>query len=298
MEKLSKQCYAYPDKELYPVHTKEAALKSFEEFKKDLDNYSEAQIEMIADNFVKSAKLHEFQYTEELEAAPETTTISDEEGNSVTFSKIASIQDVQHVVDTLDASRQTLKGPFLRKVAVALFKDADALDLEGPCMIKLERFAGLGLCDPDEMVSEFCKRGNLIDMPAETSSKFYKTYRELDGMQDKEELIKVATKMCDLFSEIDSLYKLASHYGAEIKAPEDICFRYGVNDLIEEAEDYLPVKSTDTILSKKAVLENKEVVSQFLEEKYGEKPETDEELLNKVSSLSSTGIKALVQVLD
>ena len=53
-------------------------------------------------------------------------------------------------------------------------------------------------------------------------------------MQDKEELIKVATQMCDIFSEIDNMYKLASHYGNEIKAPEDVCFRYGFGDLINE----------------------------------------------------------------
>ena len=56
--------------------------------------------------------------------------------------------------------------------------------------------------------------------------------------------------------------------------------------------------STDTILSKKALLESKEAVKEFLSSKYGEKAESDEEVLNKVASLSAEGIKALVQVLD
>jgi hypothetical protein len=233
-----------------------------------------------------------------MEAVPETTTISDENGNSVVFSKIASIEDVQNAVDTLNANRETLTGSFMRKIASELFKMADALDLEGAPMQKLERFAGIGLCDPEEMVIQMRKRGGLIDMPAEVSSKFYKAYRELEGMEDKEELIKVATKMCDIFSEIDNMYKLAGYYGTEIEAPEDICFKYGFNDLIDEVSDYLSIKSTSTILSKKALLENKEAVQKFLEEKYGEKTEKDEEILNKVASLSENGLKALIQALE
>lgn len=28
MEKLAKECYAYPDMDMYPIHTKEAAMES------------------------------------------------------------------------------------------------------------------------------------------------------------------------------------------------------------------------------------------------------------------------------
>lgn len=299
MEKLSKQCYAYPEKELYPVHTKEAALQSWQEFKRDLDNYSMDSLDRIAGNFIKAAKARDFQYTEELEqpAAAETITVNDGDV-SVTFSKVASIQDVENVVDTLNASRDTLSGAFMRKVAAAVYKDADGLELEGPAMFKLARFAGIGLCEPEEMLTEFRKRGGLIDMPQQASSKFYQAYRDLEGLEDKEELIKVATQMCDIMSEIDKLYKLASHYGKEIQAPEDVCFKYGFEDLIAEAEDYLRIPSTDTILSKKALLQNKEAVKTFMEEKYGEKVESDKDVLEKVASLSHSGLKALLQVLD
>lgn len=56
--------------------------------------------------------------------------------------------------------------------------------------------------------------------------------------------------------------------------------------------------STDAILSKKALLESKDTVKAFMEEKYGEKAETDQEILEKVASLSGSGLKALLQVLD
>ena len=62
MEKLSKQCYAYPEKELYPVHTKEAALQSWQEFKQDLDNYTDNELEYITGRFIKSAKANDFSY--------------------------------------------------------------------------------------------------------------------------------------------------------------------------------------------------------------------------------------------
>ena len=290
MEKLNKQCFAYPEKELYPVHTKEAALKSCQEFKNEL----------IAGNFIKSAKVRDFQYPEDAMevSTAETTVIQDEDGNSVEFSKIASLEDVQSAVDTLNTHRQDFKGPFMRKVAATLYKDADSLDLQGDCMLKLARFAGLGLCEPEEMVLEFRKRGGLINMPNETGSKFYKAYRDLEAVQDKETLMKIATEMHDIMSQIDNMYKLSSHYGKEIQAPEDVCFKHGFEDLIAEAQDYLRVPSTDAILSKKALLESKDTVKAFMEEKYGEKAETDQEILEKVASLSGSGLKALLQVLD
>ena len=122
MEKLSKQCYAYPDKELYPVHTKEAALKSWQEFKRDLKNYTENELDLITGRFVKSAQARDFKYPmwDEGESTPQVQTIKDEEGNSVTFSKIASIQDVNTAVDILNASRSpatfhSSAATFLRK---------------------------------------------------------------------------------------------------------------------------------------------------------------------------------------
>lgn len=300
MEKLSKQCYAYPEKELYPVHTKEAALQSWQEFKQDLDNYTDNELEYITGRFIKSAKANDFSYPtwEEQEAAPEVTVIEDQQGNSASFSKIASLQDVQTVVDTLQASRETLKGPFMRKVALALYSQADDLALQGVCMKKLARFAGLGVGDPQEAVIEFRKRGGLIDLPQDVTAKFYEQYREFESMQDKDSLVKVANQMCDLFSQLDGIFKLQSYYGNEIQAPEDIFFKDGLDEIAENLDDYLRVPSTDTILSKKALLESKEAVKEFLSSKYGEKAESDEEVLNKVASLSAEGIKALIQVLD
>ena len=300
MEKLSKQCYAYPDKELYPVHTKEAALKSWQEFKRDVKNYTENQLNLITNGFVKSAQARDFKYPtwQTVEATPETQTITDQGGNSATFSKIASIQDVDKAVQIIDASRDTLKGDFMRKVATELWKTADELGLQGSSMQKLARFAGVGVCDPQEVIIEFRKRGGLVNMPQSLTSKFYSTYRDLQAIKDKDSLIKVANQMCDILSEIDGIYKLASHYGAEIQAPEDVCYKIGLSDIANSLQDYLRVPSTDTILSKTALLENKQAVRSFLKEKYAEDAVSDEDILTKVASLSAAGVKALIQVLD
>ena len=300
MENLSNECFAYPEKRLYPIHTKQAALKSWEEFKTDLDNYSMDRIHLIADNFIKTAKLHGISYSmpEEKPVQAEVEVLTDDDGTSVQLSKIASLQDVQTAVDTLQSSRGQLKAPFIRKVAQYLYKQADEQALEGQCMVKLARFAGLGLAEPEEIVVEFRKRGALIDMPQQAASQFYKIYRDFENMQNKDGLMKLATQMCDVFSQIDGLYKLERFYGDKIQAPEDICFKIGIQDLINEASDYLTVPSTGTVLSKQALLENKQAVQSFLDEKYGEKAASDEEMLSKVASLSESGIKALLEVLD
>jgi hypothetical protein len=47
-----------------------------------------------------------------------------------------------------------------------------------------------------------------------------------------------------------------------------VCFGETLDDLTEEASDYLHVASTDTILSKKALLESKPAVVEFLKDKY------------------------------
>ena len=202
------------------MHTKEAALQSWQEFKKDLNNYSMDSVDRIAGNFIKAAKVRDFQYPDEIKQEVSAQTITFRDGDvSVTFSKVANLEDVKNVVDTLNSCREMLTGSFLRKIAAAVYKDADEKELEGSSMLKLARLAGIGICDPDDMLSEFRKRGGLIDMPQEASSKFYQAYRDLESIEDKDSLIKVATQMCDIMSEIDKLYKLSSHYGKEIQAP-------------------------------------------------------------------------------
>lgn len=300
MEELSKQCYACPAKKLYPVHTKQAALSSYQEFKKDIDNYSADQIDAIASNFIKSAAALDFKYPEDEVnyAQPEVQVIEAPNGFSVKMSKVASIQDVNKVLDTLEDSRESLEMSFIRKIAKSVFDQADQMGLEGEGMLKLEKWAGLGTCDPVEVVQEFRKRGALINIPDKMESEFYATYRELEKQQDGQELVKNASVMCDVLSGIDQMYKLAQFYGTRINKPEDVCFRYGVDDCIEAAQDYLHVPSTGTIMSKKAVLEEKEAVKDFFKSKYGQDIEDDEKLLEKVSSLSASGIKALIEVLD
>lgn len=300
MENLSNECFAYPEKRLYPIHTKQAALESWKEFSADLDNYSMDRIHLIANNFIKTAKLHNITYEmpEEQPVHAEVEVLTDDDGTSVQLSKIASVEDVQTAVDTLQNSRGQLKAPFIRKVAQYLYKQADEQDLQGECMIKLARFAGLGLAEPEEMIVEFRKRGALIDMPQQVASEFYKIYRDFENLDNKDGMMKLATQMCDVFSQIDGLFKLERYYGNQLQAPEDICFKVGIQDLIDEASDYLTVPSTGTVLSKKALLENKKQISSYLNEKYGEELKSDEEMLSKVASLSESGIKALLEVLD
>lgn len=300
MANLSKDCFAYPQKQMYPVHTKQAALASMAQFEKDINQYTQATINKIAANFIKAANLHNIEYTMTQEPAPEVHKYVSEDGLTLTISKMSSEQDVEKLVKNFEQYRVSLPLNFIKKAALNAYLQADQLDIDCKAMKKLARFAGLGVGDPEQMASQFGKRAGLIEMPEKLKSDFYKTYKSIydNAAQQDSELYKKASQLCDIMDSIDKMYKLQSYYGDQLKAPQDVCYEESVDDLINEAEDYLRVDSTNTVLSKRALLDHKQKVQNFLKEYYGYDTCEDKDVLSKVASLSETGIKALIKELE
>lgn len=59
MTQLHKDCFAYPSRMLYPLHTKEAMLTSYADFTADKATISPGIAAGIAANFTKAAAVHQ-----------------------------------------------------------------------------------------------------------------------------------------------------------------------------------------------------------------------------------------------
>ena len=297
MSELSSECFAYPQKKKYPVHTKQAALASFEQFKRDIEDYSIQRIDAITSNFVKAASLHNIKYNMQAQTQPLMNQYQTSDGSFINFTKVASASDIPHVVEFLQKLRNDYPLQELRKVAICLYSDIDGMQGAPQLMQKVANFAGLGFGQPQQMLQQFLKRGSLINMPFEVKSAFYKTYNDFKDA-DQQTLFKKSSQMCDLLDGIDRLYKLAGYYDTKLKRPQEVCFSQNLDTLIKEAQDYLTVASTGTIMSKSALLQNKDRVKEFFNQYYQIPVNSDAEMLQKVAALSETGIKTLVKELE
>lgn len=298
MQILDNSCYAYPQKHMYPIHTKQAALQSYEQFKHDIQRYSKDRVDVIADKLIKAAKFHGIQFTQ-LQATPRQTVKVDlQGGKSVSITKIASENDLNQLMDMLQKNSSKLTNGDIQKIAQAVFPYCDQLDIDSQNMNKLASLAGYGVCDAAEMAQQLLKRANKVQLPQKQQREVFALYREVQKNAQSDELFKTSAKVFSTLSKIDQMYKLASFYGKQLKSPTDTCYGQTMDQLINQAEDYLLVPSTETILSKKAMLQHKQAIKDFLNEYYSESFKDDEEMFTKVASLSRHGISTLIQKLD
>lgn len=299
MAELDKECFADQSRKKYPIFSKQAALESFKEFKDDIDKYEQQDITRITNNFIKAANAFDICYNvSQQEASPQVDTY-DTSAGTLTISKIASQQNLEDFITSLDTVRQQIPLSDLRKIASdVLFKIEDTID--SPMQRKLQIYAGFGVCDPEGIVSQFKKRAFLINVPRSVQKQFYDVYNSLEASKnaDAEVMYKCATVLCDTLDDMDRMYKLSQYYGSKLKRPQEVCFGETLDDLTEEASDYLHVASTDTILSKKALLESKPAVVEFLKDKYQYQTEDDDKMFSKIASLSNTGVKGLIQAVN
>ena len=298
MQILDNSCYAYPQKHMYPIHTKQAALQSYEQFKSDIQRYSKDRVDVIADKLIKAAKLHGIQFTQLQSAPRQTVKIDLQDGKSVSITKIASQQDLTQLMNMLDKNASKLTNGDIQKIAQAVFPYCDQLDMDSQNMNKLTSLAGYGVCDASQMAQQLLKRANKVQLPEKQARQVFALYREVQKNAQSDELFKTSAKVFSTLSRIDDMYKLASFYGKDLKSPTDTCYGQTMDQLISQAQDYLLVPSTNTILSKKAVLQNKQAIKDFLDEYYADSFKDDEQLFTKVASLSRHGISTLIQKLD
>lgn len=291
MENLNSKCFAYPAKKKYPVHTKQAALNSYQQFKSDIDRYDQDQISYIANNFIKAASLHHIKYPTQTLTKTATYNVTLDDGTLVQMS-VTSQNNLDKIASSLQNSQLDYRD--IKKIATQIIRNTDQMDYADTALQKLRKLAGFGVGQPSQIVNEFCKRGQYIGQ--KQKSMFYSVYRDINAL-DQDTLLKKASQICQLMYGIDKLYKLAAYYDTALKRPQQVCFKQGFKQLQDQAQDYMCVKSTSTILSKKALLQRKDKVKQFFNQFYQQQAKDDTQLLNKVANLSQIGLKALIQEL-
>jgi hypothetical protein len=311
MEPLSKECFADQYNCKYPIHTKEAAYNSFQDYCKEKGNIDAAVKAEIEANFQKAASFHEIELAEPVvkEAASREMHTLAEEGaeEGVSMPIIATMEELQQGKDYLIEKRASLSCKTLREGAKYLLWAAanSQTDLNTPDMRKIASIAGVGVGDKEEILEQFDKRATVIELPVDQQTGFWEFSRNLHGISD-EEFYKEATltKICDTMDEIDRMYGLNTRYGQKVgdsvlMAPEQVCFGQNIDDLTKEAADMLHVASIDTVLSKKAVLERKNAINGFFDNYFGDDPvEIDADLLEKVATMDKNTANALLKELD
>lgn len=299
MSNLHSDCYAYKTKNKYPIHTKQATLKSYTQYINQIQSIPADTCAVINDNFVKAAKLHDIKLDDPIPttSARQITTFTDSQGNQISFTKLATIKDIQQLDNMLDNQRKNLTFQALSKIALLGFTKGQQLGAPQAVMDRLQKKAGLGVGDKEAMLQQFIKRATLIELPLKQKQSFYRLYNSMNK-ENSQDFIQKSAQLCRAMHDIDCLYNLTDRYGAQIQAPENVCCQTTINSLLKEASDYLHVAATDTVLSKSALLDCKDQVNQFLKDHYNFKAASDQQMLTKVASLSKNSIEALLYTLE
>lgn len=294
MDNLDKSWFAYPSMRKYPIHTKEAALQSYDEFSRDKFTMAKALSEDIKQRFDKAASFHEVELKAfKKEASEPVSDILLLKGKSgdLAISKITSIEEFKSATEFILDKRASMKRADLQEAAKYVVWVAANSDVEQdtPELRKIARIAGIGVGDRDEIQETFEKRADMCVLSDKDRGPFWEYANELRNLPD-EEFYKEATlnKICDTIEEIDEIYNNTYRYGKDITAPEDAVFGSNMDDLLKEAKDLMYVESIDATLSKSALLQRKEAAQAFLAQYLApEKPYNDEELIAKVASLDA-----------
>lgn len=302
MNNLSDSCFAYQSMRKYPIHTKEAACNSYQEFSKEASCYPKALAESIKERFQKAAEYHEIDLeslTKEASADPrETITFKGVDGN-ITMSKIASANDIPAAINKILEYREVTKRANLQEAAKYVIWSAanTDFDLDSDEMRKIAHIAGLGVGDREQIQSEFEKRATLNILDGESKDAFWKFASDLKELSDEDFYSEGnLNKMCSILEEIDTLYDNTHKYGTQLKRPEDVVFAHTMDDLIKEAHDLLLIPSIDTTISKTALLERADKANSFFKTYLGQEKElSGDDLFGKVASLDAEIAAALLE---
>lgn len=306
MEELHSSCFANPAQRKYPVHTKEAALKSYKTYSKEKASYIPEKQALIEENFRKAASLHDITYPElTKEAAKEIPTVSFRVGDQfcITMSKTASLDGLYEQAGELNNIRGVCSGESLRKAASYIFLEAvkKNADLDRPEMRKISALAGFGIGDREHIIEAFAKRASSFSRDSDEYKYVMGIIRTVESMDDDAFYKKACLdRIFESLDRIDSVLcpENMSKYGRELETPESVCYEKQLTDVYKEVEDCLLVHSTGTVLSKQALLERSLQVDGFFFDHYGQVPYgSNEEMFTKIANLPQEVSEALIEEL-
>lgn len=171
MEKLAKECYAYPELDMYPIHTKEAAAESIQLFETQKQNFVPAVRAKIASKLATAADFHEIGVTKVASELPALIDVPIGAA-SVSFSAPSTLDQAKELA--MHITKLAGLGNTLRDVRdaarVGIMVISDAADTNnwsdelfgdsGVC--EMMKMAGLGIGDKEKVADEFRKRASVV----------------------------------------------------------------------------------------------------------------------------------------
>lgn len=304
MEKLAKECYAYPELDMYPIHTKQAASESIQLFQTQKHNFVPAVRAKIASKLAAAADFHEIGVSKVATALPMLIDMPVGDA-SISFSAPNTLAQAKQLA--MHITKLAGLGNALRdvrdaaRVGIMVISDAadtndwsDAL-FEDPGMCQMMKIAGLGVGDKEKVADQFRKRATAVEFSPRERKQLFQLANQVEAMDDADFMKKASLDtLCDTLQSIDRQYGLISRYGRDLKDPKQVCYSENVLDLHKQAADQLYIPSTDTILSKKALCEQKNAAHAYFKHFYGQDIETEAELMQKVASLPDTEVQHFI----
>lgn len=304
MEKLAKECYAYPELDMYPIHTKQAATESIKLFQTQQHNFMPAVRSKIAARLETAADFHQIGLEKQAYAQPQLIDMP-VGAASVAFSVPKSLEQAKQLamhITKLAGLGNTLSD--LRdaaRVGITVISDtADANNWHDDLFLGSEvralmKMAGLGVGDKETVADEFRKRAFLIACSPRERKQLMDVARSIENMDDSDFMKKASLDtFCDTLDAIDTQFGLKHQYGHSIQDPKQACYAQDVFDLHKQAADRLYIPSTDTILSKQALMEQKQAAQAYFSHFHNQNIENQAQLMEKVASLDEKEVNHFI----
>lgn len=310
MKKLARQCYALPQQQKYPIHTKQAAQQSFRQFQSDRPGLPDAIAAKVIAGFRKAASIHGISLQCQNTVIHKKAFEMDCGNRHVTVGIPENTQEILQFALNLENMRDSGSSVAdLRKMAkVVLYEaqkamEASEISLQAlqqlPIVKKAFRTAGLGVGNQSDVCEQLLKRASMATLSKRDTQTVLELHKNLKNMP-QDAFIKAANLdiICDTLEKFDNTYDLTKFYGKELRDPVDVCYSDTLTDLHKKASDFLYVASTDTVLSKKALLQKKQAINSYFQRYFDEKVQKQDELLKKVASLPSSYVQSFIEYVE
>lgn len=300
MGDLSSELHAYPARRLYPMDTPEALDASYRAYTAYPDAVPEHARPVVEANFAKAAAFHgvELPRTPELEKRASLILEAGSLG-SVETSLIATREELHEAVDRVIEMRKTASREDLKTLAAFVMLSADALevgeDTEG--MRKVARIAGMGVGDRDEIEDALLSRAYDPGTDQGTRQLLKKLALEQRDLPDEDFYSeRNLSGLCAVMDTVDDQNYGHLKTAAGVVPPEDVVFRHTVSEVSDDLDDTMLLPQIDTIISKTAALERKDIINGRLEAIHGENPRLEgDALLDKLASLDAITLVAVLE---
>jgi hypothetical protein len=294
--------FAYPEKRLYPINSKEELYKSAEQFVAGCDTIPEHALQDIADRMIKAATFYGIEPPKLEKKAPKSTEeVYETRTGAFSMTVPKTLDDCRVASEFILSKRASTQISELRKAALRIVKTVNELDgdiWEEPFR-KMARIAGIGVGDRKEILEEFEKRGVTRQLVPAEAEAFWKYAADIASLSDSEFYsMDTMQKIADCMDEIDHLQNNMHEYGKRLQAPEDVVYKYSTDDLRKEAADMLEIPAAGIVLSKKATLERKDAINKWFNKFYGHDPVYGDALFGKIATMKSIEAEALLDAID